>query len=117
MADATKVLKNGLGDGVKGFFTSKRGIGLIVGSILMALSAFTPVDVADALRQDLIQGIFWLTSVFIGGTSLSDAFGKGKEAEKNRARLAGLLSTGFEVVADVASDLKKKDDDDGGGSA
>jgi hypothetical protein len=103
-------------DGVKGFLTSKRAIGMIVGAVLMGLAAFTPVEIDDALRTKLIDGIFWLVATFVGGTSLSDAFGKGKEAEKNRAKLAELIGTGLEVAADVASDLKKDEAPTDGGA-
>jgi hypothetical protein len=101
-----------MADGIKGFFTSKRGIGLIIGAILMALSAFTPIEIDNDLRVKLIDGIFWLTGVFVAGTSLSDTFGKGKIAEQNRAKLAKLIGTGMEVAAEVAADLKKDKVDD-----
>lgn len=102
--------------GIKGFFTSKRGVGMIIGAILMFLATFTPIEIADALRKDLIEGIFWLTGVFVGGTSLSDAFGKGKVGEENRGKLALLLRTGMNIAADVADDLKKDDAPADGGT-
>lgn len=92
-------------DGIKGFFTSKRGIGLIVGCVFTLLATFTPIDIDAELRVKAIDGITWLVLAFITGTSVSDAFGKGNTEAK--AKLLGLVKTGFEIFKDAKGDLEK----------
>lgn len=92
-------------DGIKGFFTSKRGIGLCVGCIFTLLATFTPIDIDTELRTKAIEGITWLVLAFITGTSVSDAFGKGNTEAK--AKLLGLVKTGFEIFKDAKGDLEK----------
>lgn len=104
-------------DGLKGFVTSKRAIGLVVGVIASVLSAWKGIEIDPALREQLIANIWKITAVFVGGTSLSDTFGKGKVAEETRAALAGVVRTGLDVAAAVVNRDKPAAGGDGGGSS
>lgn len=107
-------------DGLKGFFTSKRGIGLLVGILASLLSAWKGIEIDAELRASLIANIWKLVGIFVGGVSLSDTFGKGKVAEQARAVMAAVVKDGLDVGAAVASAVGAKPSADsagGGGGA
>ena len=111
-AAAAAAIKPKVTDGIVGFITSKRAIAMVVGVISTLLASWKGIDIDDALRVQAIEGITWIVGIFVGGTSLSDTLGKGKVAEENRAKIAGIIQAGLGIAAAVVS---KKDGDESGG--
>lgn len=110
--EAKELLNGKKTDGIVGFITSKRAIAAMVGIVATLLASWKGIDIDAAMREQLVANIWKITTILIGGFSLSDTFGKGKVSAEMRASLAGLLKSGLDIASAVAS--KPKDDADAG---